>query len=112
MFKVSKSTVTKKDGELEITIKTEKAHYDALYLGSKDDLLKSSIIEGTKTEDGGMTFTFTTFTDSPVTEGASCSGGSSGSGVFVESLESVEDSDLPVSSFICISLLSAFSSAT
>lgn len=58
MFKVSKSTVTKKDGELEITIKTEKAHYDALYLGSKDDLLKSSIIEGTKTEDGGMTFTF------------------------------------------------------
>ena len=53
MFKVSKSTVTKKDGELEITIKTEKAHYDALYLGSKDDLLKSSIIEGTKTEDGG-----------------------------------------------------------
>ena len=57
MFKVSKSTVTKKDGELEITIKTEKAHYDALYLGSKDDLLKSSIIEGTKTEDGGMTFT-------------------------------------------------------
>ena len=58
MFKVSKSTVTKKDGELEITIKTEKAHYDALYLGSKDDLLKSSIIEGTKTEDGGLTFTF------------------------------------------------------
>lgn len=58
MFKVSKSTVTKKDGELEITIKTEKAHYDALYLGSNDDLLKSSIIEGTKTEDGGMTFTF------------------------------------------------------
>ena len=58
MFKVRKSTVTKKDGELEITIKTEKAHYDALYLGSKDDLLKSSIIEGTKTEDGGMTFTF------------------------------------------------------
>lgn len=58
MFKVSKSTVTKKDGELEITIKPEKAHYDALYLGSKDDLLKSSIIEGTKTEDGGMTFTF------------------------------------------------------
>ena len=58
MFKVSKSTVTKKDGELEITIKTEKAHYDALYLGSKDDLLKSSIIEGTKTEDGGMIFTF------------------------------------------------------
>lgn len=58
MFKVSKSTVTKKDGELEITIKTEKADYDALYLGSKDDLLKSSIIEGTKTEDGGMTFTF------------------------------------------------------
>jgi len=58
MFRVSKSTVTKKDGELEITIKTEKAHYDALYLGSKDDLLKSSIIEGTKTEDGGMTFTF------------------------------------------------------
>lgn len=58
MFKVSESTVTKKDGELEITIKTEKAHYDALYLGSKDDLLKSSIIEGTKTEDGGMTFTF------------------------------------------------------
>ena len=54
MFKVSKSTVTKKDGELEITIKTE----NALYLGSKDDLLKSSIIEGTKTEDGGMTFTF------------------------------------------------------
>ena len=58
MFKVSKSTVTREDGELEITIKTEKAHYDALYLGSKDDLLKSSIIEGTKTEDGGMTFTF------------------------------------------------------
>ena len=58
MFRGSKSTVTKKDGELEITIKTEKAHYDALYLGSKDDLLKSSIIEGTKTEDGGMTFTF------------------------------------------------------
>ena len=58
MFKVSESTVTKKDGELEITIKTAKAHYDALYLGSKDDLLKSSIIEGTKTEDGGMTFTF------------------------------------------------------
>lgn len=58
MFRVIKSTVTKKDGELEITIKTEKAHYDALYLGSKDDLLKSSIIEGTKTEDGGMTFTF------------------------------------------------------
>ena len=58
MFKVSESTVTKKDDELEITIKTEKAHYDALYLGSKDDLLKSSVIEGTKTEDGGMTFTF------------------------------------------------------
>ncbi len=58
MFKVSESTVTEKDGELEITIKTAKAHYDALYLGSKDDLLKSSIIEGTKTEDGGMTFTF------------------------------------------------------
>ena len=58
MFKVSESTVVEKDGELDITIKTNNTGFDALSLGSKDDLLKSSIIEGTKTEDGGMTFTF------------------------------------------------------
>ena len=45
MFKVSESTVVEKDGELDITIKTNNTGFDALYLGSKDDLLKASIIE-------------------------------------------------------------------
>lgn len=58
MFKVSESAVTKKDGQLEATIKTKNTSFDALYLGSKDDLLKTSIIEGTKTEDGAWEFTF------------------------------------------------------
>lgn len=58
MFKVSESAVTKKDGQLEVTIKTKNTSFDALYLGSKDDLLKTSIIEGTKTEDGAWEFTF------------------------------------------------------
>lgn len=58
MFKVSESAVTKKDGQLEVTIKTKNTSFDALYLGSKDDLLKTSIIEGTKTEDGEWEFTF------------------------------------------------------
>ena len=50
MFKVSESTVVEKDGELDITIKTNNTGFDALYLGSKDDLLKASVIEGTKDE--------------------------------------------------------------
>ena len=58
IFKVSESAVTKKDGQLEVTIKTKNTSFDALYLGSKDDLLKTSIIEGTKTEDGAWEFTF------------------------------------------------------
>lgn len=58
MFKVSESAVTKKDGQLEVTIKTKNTSFDARYLGSKDDLLKTSIIEGTKTEDGAWEFTF------------------------------------------------------
>lgn len=58
MFKVSESAVTKKDGQLEVTIKTKNTSFDALYLGYKDDLLKTSIIEGTKTEDGAWEFTF------------------------------------------------------
>lgn len=58
MFKVSESAVTKKDGQLEVTIKTKNTSFDALYLGSKEDLLKTSIIEGTKTEDGAWEFTF------------------------------------------------------
>lgn len=35
MFKVSESTVVEKDGELDITIKTNNTGFDALYLGSK-----------------------------------------------------------------------------
>ena len=57
-FKVSESTVVEKDGELDITIKTNDTGFDALYLGSKDDLLKASIIEGTKDEEGAWTFHF------------------------------------------------------
>ena len=45
MFKVSESTVVEKDGELDITIKTNNTGFDALYLGSKDDLLKAAAIE-------------------------------------------------------------------
>lgn len=58
MFKVSESTVVGKDGELDITIKTNNTGFDALYLGSKDDLLKASVIEGTKDEEGAWTFHF------------------------------------------------------
>ena len=58
MFKVSESTVVEKDGELDITIKTNNTGFDALYLGSKDDLLKASVIEGTKDEKGAWTFYF------------------------------------------------------
>ena len=58
MFKVSESTVVEKDGELDITIKTNDTGFDALYLGSKDDLLKASVIEGTKDEEGAWTFHF------------------------------------------------------
>lgn len=58
MFKVSESTVVEKDGELDITIKTNNTGFDALYLGSKDDLLKASVIEGTKNEEGAWTFHF------------------------------------------------------
>ena len=57
-FKVSESTVVEKDGELDITIKTNDTGFDALYLGSKDDLLKASVIEGTKDEEGAWTFYF------------------------------------------------------
>ena len=57
-FKVSESTVVEKDGELDITIKTNNTGFDALYLGSKDDLLKASVIEGTKDEEGAWTFHF------------------------------------------------------
>lgn len=57
-FKVSESTVVEKDGELDITIKTNDTGFDALYLGSKDDLLKASVIEGTKDEEGAWTFHF------------------------------------------------------
>ncbi len=58
MFKVSESTVVEKDGELDITIKTNNTGFDALYLGSKDDLLKAAVIEGTKDEEGAWTFHF------------------------------------------------------
>lgn len=58
MFKVSESTVVEKDGELDITIKTNNTGFDALSLGSKDDLLKTSVIEGTKDEEGAWTFHF------------------------------------------------------
>lgn len=58
MFKVSEPTVVEKDGELDITIKTNNTGFDALYLGSKDDLLKASVIEGTKDEEGAWTFHF------------------------------------------------------
>lgn len=58
MFKVSESTVVEKDGELDIMIKTNNTGFDALYLGSKDDLLKASVIEGTKDEEGAWTFHF------------------------------------------------------
>ena len=58
MFKVSESTVVEKDVELDITIKTNNTGFDALYLGSKDDLLKASVIEGTKDEEGAWTFHF------------------------------------------------------
>lgn len=58
MFKVSESTVVEKDGELDITIKTNNTGFDALSLGSKDDLLKASVIEGTKDEEGAWTFHF------------------------------------------------------
>lgn len=58
MFKVSESTVVEKDGKLDITIKTNNTGFDALYLGSKDDLLKASVIEGTKDEEGAWTFHF------------------------------------------------------
>ena len=57
-FKVSESTVVEKVGELDITIKTNDTGFDALYLGSKDDLLKASVIEGTKDEEGAWTFHF------------------------------------------------------
>lgn len=58
MFKVSESTVVEKDGKLDITIKTNNTGFDALSLGSKDDLLKTSVIEGTKDEEGAWTFHF------------------------------------------------------
>lgn len=58
MFKVSESTVVEKDDKLDITIKTNNTGFDALYLGSKDDLLKASVIEGTKDEEGAWTFHF------------------------------------------------------
>ena len=58
MFKVSESTVVEKDGELDIKIKTNNTGFDALSLGSKDDLLKTSVIEGTKDEEGAWTFHF------------------------------------------------------
>ena len=58
MFKVSESTVVEKDGELDITIKTNNTGFDALYLGSKDDLLKASVIERTQDEEGAWTFHF------------------------------------------------------
>ena len=55
MLKVSESTVVEKDGELDITIKTNNTGFDALYLGSKDDLLKASVIERTQDEEGAWT---------------------------------------------------------
>lgn len=58
MFKVSESTVVEKDGKLDIKIKTNNTGFDALSLGSKDDLLKISVIEGTKDEEGAWTFHF------------------------------------------------------
>ena len=58
MFKVSESTVVEKDGKLDIKIKTNNTGFDALSLGSKDDLLKTSVIEGTKDEEGAWTFHF------------------------------------------------------
>ena len=58
MFKVSESTVVEKDDKLDITIKTNNTGFDALSLGSKDDLLKASVIEGTKDEEGAWTFHF------------------------------------------------------
>ena len=58
MFKVSESTVVEKDGGLDITIKTNNTGFDALYLGSKNDLLKASVIEGTQDEEGAWTFHF------------------------------------------------------
>ena len=58
MFKVSKSEVTKEGDELEITLETNNVSFDAIYLGSKDDALKSSVIEGTQLTNGGWSFTF------------------------------------------------------
>lgn len=57
-FKISESTVVEKDDKLDITIKTNNTGFDALSLGSKDDLLKASVIEGTKDEEGAWTFHF------------------------------------------------------
>ena len=57
MFTVGKSVVTKSGNELEVTISTTNTSFDGIYLGSKDDAEKRSVITGINAEDT-WTFSF------------------------------------------------------
>lgn len=59
MFVVGESKVIKDGDNLEVTISTANTSFDKLYLGSKDDVLKTPAITGTELSLGGCTFSFT-----------------------------------------------------
>ena len=59
MFKVSESEVELSDNELNITISTKNTSFDKISLGSKDDVLTSTIVNGEADPAGGWKFNFT-----------------------------------------------------
>lgn len=58
MFKVTGSSAVVKDGKIVVTIETSSNSYDKIYLGNKEDEDKSPVINGTKKEGDGYSFTF------------------------------------------------------
>ena len=57
MFKISESKVLEEGENLDITISTKNTSFDQIYLGEKEDVIKTPVIDG-ELKDGVWTFNF------------------------------------------------------
>ena len=58
MFTVKESKVQEDGENLKVTISTQNVSFDKIYLGEKEDVIKTPVTDGTVLENGGYTFTF------------------------------------------------------
>ena len=58
MFMVKESKVQEDGENLKVTISTQNVSFDKIYLGEKEDVIKTPVTDGTVLENGGYTFTF------------------------------------------------------